>query len=147
VAAVVLEPIAGEGGVRSLPAAFVTRLCEVCAEHGIPIVADEIQTGMGRTGTFLASHAMGLDPDYVCLGKALGGGLVKIGAMLVKRSRHVGAFSINHTSTFAEDDFTCGVALKALQLLDRDQLVDRCAATGDARGATRDPSTNLESFS
>jgi acetylornithine/succinyldiaminopimelate/putrescine aminotransferase/predicted amino acid dehydrogenase len=132
IAALVLEPIAGEGGVRPLPPAFVARMREVCAEHGIPIVADEIQTGMGRTGTFLASEPLGLDPDYVCLSKALGGGLVKIGAMLVKRSRHVAEFSLKHTSTFAEDDFTCGVARKALELLDRDQLIDRCAARGDA---------------
>jgi acetylornithine/succinyldiaminopimelate/putrescine aminotransferase/predicted amino acid dehydrogenase len=131
VAAVLLEPIAGEGGIKPLPIEFVTRLREVCARHGIPIVADEIQTGMGRTGTFLATEALGLDPDYICLGKSLGGGLVKIGALLVKRSRFVEEFSVAHTSTFAEDDFTCGVALKALQVLDADGLVARCKAMGD----------------
>ena len=130
VAAMFLEPIAGEGGIKPVPVEFATRLREVCARHDIPIVADEIQTGMGRTGTFLASEALGLDPDYICLGKSLGGGLVKIGALLVKRSRFVEQFSIQHTSTFAEDDFSCGVALKALEVLDEDDLVARCAAAG-----------------
>ena len=61
VAAVFLEPIAGEGGIKPLPAAFAARLRDVCARHDIPIVVDEIQTGMGRTGTFLASEALGID--------------------------------------------------------------------------------------
>jgi acetylornithine/succinyldiaminopimelate/putrescine aminotransferase/predicted amino acid dehydrogenase len=130
VAAVLLEPIAGEGGIKPLPAAFAARLREVCARHDIPIVADEIQTGMGRTGSFLASESLGLDPDYICLGKSLGGGLAKIGALLVKRRRFVPEFSLTHTSTFAEDDFSCGIALKALELLDSDGLMDRCAAGG-----------------
>jgi acetylornithine/succinyldiaminopimelate/putrescine aminotransferase/predicted amino acid dehydrogenase len=130
VAAVFLEPIAGEGGITPLPAAFAARLRDVCGRHDIPIVVDEIQTGMGRTGTFLASEALGLDADYICLGKSLGGGLAKIGALLVKRRRFVGEFSLHHTSTFAEDDFSCGIAMKALQLLDADQLLGRCAAGG-----------------
>jgi len=130
VAAVFLEPIAGEGGIKPLPADFAARLREVCARHDIPIVADEIQTGMGRTGTFLASEALGLEPDYICLGKSLGGGLAKIGALLVKRRRFVGEFSLHHTSTFAEDDFSCGIALKALHLLDEDDVMRRCAEGG-----------------
>jgi acetylornithine/succinyldiaminopimelate/putrescine aminotransferase/predicted amino acid dehydrogenase len=130
VAAVFLEPIAGEGGIKPLPAAFASRLREVCTQHDIPIVADEIQTGMGRTGTFLASEALGLDPDYICLGKSLGGGLAKIGALLVKRRRFVPEFSLQHTSTFAEDDFSCGIALKALELLESDGLMERCATSG-----------------
>jgi acetylornithine/succinyldiaminopimelate/putrescine aminotransferase len=110
VAAVFLEPIAGEGGLKPIPPAFAARLREVCAAHDIPIVADEIQSGMGRTGRFLASEWLGLEPDYICLGKSLGGGLAKIGALLVKRRRFVDEFSLQHTSTFAEDDFSCGSA-------------------------------------
>ena len=130
VAAVFLEPIAGEGGIKPLPAAFAARLRDVCARHDIPIVVDEIQTGMGRTGTFLASEALGIVPDYICLGKSLGGGLAKIGALLVARRRFVGEFSLHHTSTFAEDDFSCAIALKALQLLDEDDVLQRCADGG-----------------
>ena len=130
VAAVLLEPIAGEGGIKPLPAAFVARLRDVCAQHDIPIVADEVQTGMGRTGTFLASAALGIVPDYICLGKSLGGGLAKIGALLVSRRRFVPEFSLQHTSTFAEDDFSCGIALRALQLLEEDDILQRCADGG-----------------
>jgi acetylornithine/succinyldiaminopimelate/putrescine aminotransferase/predicted amino acid dehydrogenase len=130
VAAVFLEPIAGEGGIKPLPAEFAARLRDVCSRHDIPIVADEIQTGMGRTGTFLASEALGIEPDYICLGKSLGGGLAKIGALLVARRRFVPEFSLHHTSTFAEDDFSCGIALKALELIESDDVLGRCADRG-----------------
>ena len=130
VSAVFLEPIAGEGGVRRLPDEFVQWISALCHRAGVPIVVDEIQSGMGRTGTFLASQQMGLEPDYLCLSKSLGGGLAKIGALLVKRQRFVEDFSIKHTSTFAEDDFSCDIACKALELLERDQLPTRCAALG-----------------
>jgi acetylornithine/succinyldiaminopimelate/putrescine aminotransferase len=73
---------------------------------------------------------MGLEPDYLCLSKSLGGGLAKIGALLVKRQRFVEDFSVKHTSTFAEDDFSCDIAYKALELLERDELPKRCAALG-----------------
>lgn len=131
VAAVFLEPIAGEGGIKPLPTHFVDWLTETCHDARIPIVADEIQTGMGRTGEFLASTAMGIQPDYLCLAKSLGGGLAKIGALLVRRERYLNDFSIIHTSTFSEDDFSCRIALKALEILDRDRLPDRCAEMGD----------------
>jgi acetylornithine/succinyldiaminopimelate/putrescine aminotransferase len=131
VAAAVFEPIAGEGGVRPRPAAFVKWLARTCREAGIPLIADEIQTGMGRTGTFLACESLGLDPDYVCLGKALGGGLAKVGAMLVRRDRAVEAFSMLHSSTFAEDDPGCLIGLEALRVMDRDGLPARCTALGN----------------
>jgi acetylornithine/succinyldiaminopimelate/putrescine aminotransferase len=73
---------------------------------------------------------MGLEPDYLCLSKSLGGGLAKIGALLVKRQRFVEDFSIKHTSTFAEDDYSCDIGCKALELLERDGLPKRCAALG-----------------
>jgi acetylornithine/succinyldiaminopimelate/putrescine aminotransferase/predicted amino acid dehydrogenase len=130
VAALFIEPIQGEGGVRGLAPAFVEWAKQICAMHDIPIVADEIQTGMGRTGSWLASTELGLDPAYICLGKALGGGLAKIGALLVKRERFVHEFSKIHTSTFAEDDWSCGVALRALEIARRDDVAGRCRAAG-----------------
>lgn len=130
VAAVFVEPILGEGGVRPLPADFVQWLNQTCKAQGIPLIADEIQAGMGRTGTFLASSTIGIAPDYICLAKALGGGIAKIGALMIQRERFVKEFSVIHTSTFAEDDFSCGVALKALELLETDTILARCAASG-----------------
>jgi acetylornithine/succinyldiaminopimelate/putrescine aminotransferase/predicted amino acid dehydrogenase len=132
VAGAFVEPIQGEGGVRPLPEAFIEWLRATCRLLGIPIVVDEIQSGLGRTGTFLASEAIGLEPDYLCLSKALGGGLSKIGALLIKRDRFVEDFAVSHTSTFAEDDWSTGLALKALEVIDRDRVAARCAERGDA---------------
>jgi acetylornithine/succinyldiaminopimelate/putrescine aminotransferase/predicted amino acid dehydrogenase len=130
VAAIFIEPILGEGGVKPLPAAFVAWLKKIQSESEIPIVADEIQTGFYRTGAFLASQAMGLTPDYICMSKALGGGLAKIGALLIKRERFIDEFSIKHSSTFAEDDRGCFLAIKAMEIAERDRLGARAEETG-----------------
>src|SRR4029453_12256267 len=103
------EPIAGEGGIRPLPDDFVDWVRRTCRPAGGAVIADEIQSGMGRTGTFLASEALGIDPDYVCLSKSLGGGLAKIGALLVKRSRYVEDFSLRHPPTFPEDAYASSI--------------------------------------
>jgi acetylornithine/succinyldiaminopimelate/putrescine aminotransferase/predicted amino acid dehydrogenase len=130
ISGVFIEAIQGEGGVRPLPAPFMDWLRRTCTVLGIPIVADEIQTGFGRTGTFLASEAIGLQPDYVCLSKALGAGLAKIGALLIRRQRFQEEFSVSQTSTFAEDDWSSLLALKALEIIDRDGLIERCRIQG-----------------
>jgi acetylornithine/succinyldiaminopimelate/putrescine aminotransferase/predicted amino acid dehydrogenase len=130
VCAAFIEPVAGEGGIHPIPEPFLDWLWR-CSQHlGFPLVADEIQSGMGRTGTFLAIEQYGIQPDYVCLSKALGGGLTKIGALLIRRERFVEEFSLKHTSTFAEDDLSCAVALKALEVLERDGLPEACRAKG-----------------
>jgi len=130
IAGVFVEPMLGEGGVRPLPQAFIDWLNLTIVPAGIPIIADEVQTGMGRTGSFLLCTQLGLKPDYICLSKSLGGGLAKIGALLIRRSRYVPEFSIQHSSTFAEDDLSCRIALKALALLERDRLPQRCKELG-----------------
>ena len=130
VSAILLEPIAGEGGIRQLPPAFVEWVLETCRPAGVPVIVDEIQSGMGRTGTFLASEAIGIEPDYICLAKSLGGGIAKIGALLVRRKRFVEEFSLRHTSTFAEDEYGCAIAVEALRVLERDDLPARCRARG-----------------
>ncbi|MDJ0509313.1 MAG: aminotransferase class III-fold pyridoxal phosphate-dependent enzyme [Crocosphaera sp.] len=130
VAAIFLEPIQGEGGIKEHPQAFIDWLVAIAQVNNIPVVSDEIQAGMGRTGTFLASESLGIEPDYICLSKALGGGLAKIGALMIKRDRFIADFSIKQTSTFAEDDLSCLIALKALEILERDHLPERCAQVG-----------------
>jgi acetylornithine/succinyldiaminopimelate/putrescine aminotransferase/predicted amino acid dehydrogenase len=129
-AGMIFEPIQGEGGVREITPEFAQRAAALCSARGVPLIADEIQTGMGRTGTFLASEALGIKPDYVLLSKALGGGLAKISATLIRRDRHVDKFDVLHTSTYAEDDYSSGVALKALELLDQPAL-DACRLKGE----------------
>ena len=130
IAGFIFEPIQGEGGVRPIDAAFAQRAAELCEARRVPLIADEIQTGMGRTGTFLACHGLGVSPDYVLLSKALGGGIAKISATLIKRERHVDKFDVLHTSTYAEDDYSSGIALKVLDLLD-EAAVDACRRKGD----------------
>ncbi|MER5861347.1 aminotransferase class III-fold pyridoxal phosphate-dependent enzyme [Streptomyces sp900105245] len=120
VCAFVLEPIQGEGGIRELSAEFVQEIQDVCAEIGAPVVVDEIQSGMGRTGDFLASTCLGLRGDYYTLAKSLGGGLAKISVLLVRASRYRGEFELVHSSTFAKDGFSNRVALKVLELLEAD---------------------------
>ena len=130
IAGMIFEPIQGEGGVREITPEFAQRAAALCSARGAPLMADEIQTGMGRTGTFLACEALGVTPDYVMLSKALGGGLAKISATLIRRERHIDKFDVLHTSTYAEDDYSSGVSLKALELLD-DAALAACRAKGD----------------
>ncbi len=129
-AGLLFEPILGEGGIRLIDAAFAQRAAQLCAQRDVPLIADECQTGLGRTGTFLASEGLGIQPDYVILSKALGGGLAKISALMVRRERYCDEFDLKHTSTFAEDDFSCAIASKTLELID-DSLLRACRSKGE----------------
>jgi acetylornithine/succinyldiaminopimelate/putrescine aminotransferase/predicted amino acid dehydrogenase len=133
IAACLVEPIQGEGGIHELPAAFLQALRAEADRTGFALVIDEIQSGMGRTGEFLASAASGVRGDYYLFSKSLGGGLAKVSALLVQRDRYVEEFGMLHTSTFAEDDFSCAIALGALDLLEADDgaLMRACREKGD----------------
>lgn len=89
--AFVLEPVQGEGGIHELSAEFVAEVQEVCAEARIPVVVDEIQSGMGRTGSFLAATRLGLKGDYYTLAKSLGGGIAKSAVLLVRKPLYHGS--------------------------------------------------------
>jgi acetylornithine/succinyldiaminopimelate/putrescine aminotransferase/predicted amino acid dehydrogenase/acyl carrier protein len=130
IAAAFVEPIQGEGGVQQLDSRLLAELRDLADRHGFPLVVDEVQSGMGRCGAFTAAEGVGLRGDYYAFGKALGGGLTKISALLIERHRYVEEFGIAHSSTFAEDDPSALVALQALTLLERDGLPARCAAWG-----------------
>jgi acetylornithine/succinyldiaminopimelate/putrescine aminotransferase len=132
-AAVVLEPIQGEGGINVVSAEFAEEIRRVADELGCPVVVDEIQSGMGRSGAFFASSHIGLQGDYYTLAKSLGGGLAKISATLVRASRYHREFEIVHSSTFAKDGFSTHVALKTLSLLEADG--GRAYRTAAERGA------------
>jgi acetylornithine/succinyldiaminopimelate/putrescine aminotransferase/predicted amino acid dehydrogenase len=116
VAACFVEPIQGESGVHEVPAATLAALRELADRHEAALVFDEIQCGMGRTGTFLASEGSGVVADYYLFSKSLGGGLAKISAMLVDEDRYVPEFGRHHTSTFADDDFSSRIATATLDL-------------------------------
>ena len=135
VAAVIVEPIQGEGGVRVLPDAYVAALCDLCARHDVLLVADEIQTGMGRTGTFLRSARWPRPPDVALIAKPLGGGLVPVSAVLMKRSWFMRAYGQDfedgesHNITFSYNALAMVAGLAALEVLD-DALLARVARTG-----------------
>ncbi|WP_282697078.1 aminotransferase class III-fold pyridoxal phosphate-dependent enzyme [Streptomyces sp. CC208A] len=116
--AFLVEPIQGEGGINVLSEAFAREIQEVCAAIDCPVVIDEIQCGMGRTGTFLASSAIGLKGDYYALAKSLGGGIAKSAVMLVREARYRREFELVHSSTFAKDSFSCHIALQVLGMLE-----------------------------
>ncbi|MEU3611684.1 aminotransferase class III-fold pyridoxal phosphate-dependent enzyme [Streptomyces sp. NPDC006872] len=118
VAGLIVEPIQGEGGIHELTAEYAARIREICAEVECPVVVDEIQSGMGRTGKFFASSHIGLLADYFVLGKSLGGGIGKTSALLVRQSRYRPEFELVHSSTFAKDGFSTAIALRTLELLE-----------------------------
>ncbi len=117
-AAFLVEPIQGEGGVHVLPAEMALSMRKHCNELDCPLIVDEIQSGMGRSGTFLASTQIPLKGDYYTLSKSLGGGICKLSATLIRRSRLQKIFCLIHSSTFAEDTLSSGIALKVLDLLE-----------------------------
>lgn len=131
--ALIYEPIQGEGGVLELDETRATLLRELQARHPeVAVIADEIQCGLGRSGRPLESQARGLPNDYLTFSKSLGGGLVKISALAVREERYHPEFGLLHTSTFAEDDLSCAVARRTLDLLQRDGVAQRCEALGKA---------------
>ena len=135
VTCVVVEPIQGEGGVNIPPPGFLTGLGELCARHGIVVIADEIQTGLGRTGHWFESAAQGLDPDIVTLAKPLGAGLTAVGATIVRRSIYKkmlpGLSSKRHSNTFGGGSLAMAVGLKSLEYLMENDFPARSRALGE----------------
>jgi len=130
VCAVLLEPIQGESGVRVPPPGYLTGAAKLCADRGALLVLDEVQTGLGRTGTFLACEADGVRPDVVTLSKSLGGG-IPLGALLARGEAAQAFVPGTHASTFGGNPVSCAAALAFLETLDADKLLDRVRETGD----------------
>ncbi|MDX6740232.1 aspartate aminotransferase family protein [Actinocorallia sp. A-T 12471] len=118
--AFVLEPIQGEAGIRALTEEAARTIQRVCASVGCPIVVDEVQSGMGRSGSFFASAGIGLRGDYYTLAKSLGGGVAKAAVTLVRASRYRRDFDLIHSSTYAKDGFSTRIAGKVIDLLEAD---------------------------
>jgi ornithine--oxo-acid transaminase len=134
VAAFVVEPVQGKG--VNLPGAdYLPRAQALCHQAGALFVCDEVQTGVGRTGRFLALEHWGLEPDMVCMAKALSGGLVPIGAVLVSRAAFERVFdgmerAVRHGSTFGGNDLAAAAALATLRVLDEEGLVAHAERMG-----------------
>lgn len=120
VAGVLVEPIQGEAGVLEVSPAFGAALRRFCDEQGCPLILDEIQSGMGRTGRFFAASGIGLTGDTYTLAKSLGAGVAKISAVMFRASLYQHDFALHHSSTFSEDDLSCRAARTALEILEHD---------------------------
>ena len=134
VAAFVLEPVQGKG-VNLPPPGYLLGAQRLCRDAGALLVCDEVQTGVGRTGRFLALEHSELQPDMICLAKALSGGLVPVGAVLVSRAAFESVFdgmerAVRHGSTFGGNDLAAAAALATLRVLDREGLVGRAERMG-----------------
>ncbi|HZP83812.1 MAG TPA: aminotransferase class III-fold pyridoxal phosphate-dependent enzyme [Chthonomonadaceae bacterium] len=134
IAAFIVEPIQGEGGIVVPPLGYLQGARELCTRYGVLLIFDEVQTGLGRTGTLFACNAENVAPDILTLAKALGGGLVPIGAVLCTEACYTAEFALKHTSTFAQNTLCCRVGLRSLELITRNEqeLVRQVAENGRA---------------
>lgn len=131
-AAVILEPIQGEGGVIIPPVGFLKSVREICDERGALMIADEVQTGMGRTGAMFAVEHEKVVPDMMTLAKALGGGIMPIGALVGNERvwKALSPYPLIHTSTFGGGALACTAALKTIEIVERDLLAERAKEMG-----------------
>lgn len=128
-AAIILEIVQGEGGVRPGTAAYFQAVEALCHEHDLLLIVDEIQTGFGRTGHWFAFQHMDIQPDLLCLGKAIAGG-VPMGAIAI--GPRISALPVGvHGSTFGGNPLACAAALATIQIIREQDLVSRSAQLGD----------------
>jgi len=135
-AAYIVEPIQSEGGIRVPDATYLKHAQELCHEYGSLFVLDEVQTGMYRTGSFLAGHHFGVQPDMVILAKALSGGLIPVGAVLMTDEVYESVYNtlaraIVHTSTYSENGLAMRAGLTTLEVLEDEKLGERATSMGE----------------
>lgn len=129
IVAVLVEPVQGEGGVHVASAGYLQALRQLCDEHDWLMMIDEVQTGLGRTGTWFGFEHAGIEPDVITLAKALGNGF-PIGACLA-RGKAAELFSPgHHASTFGGNPLACRVGCTVLDIMQRDHIPQRAAASG-----------------
>jgi ornithine--oxo-acid transaminase len=136
-AAFITEPVQSEAGIQVPPPGYLQRAGELCRRYGTLFVLDEVQTGMYRTGPFLAAHRFGAEPDMVAIAKALSGGLIPVGATLMSEQVSDAVYSslsraFVHASTFGENALAMRAGLATLEVLERDGWGERAARSGDA---------------
>lgn len=128
-AAIMIEPVQGEGGIHVAPPEFYSELQDICLRRKILLIVDEIQTGVGRTGTFLAGEQFGLKPDILCLGKGIAGG-IPIGVTLVTKEISSKIPLHIHTTTFGGNPLACAGILAVLKELENGKVFDEVAKLG-----------------
>jgi len=135
-AAFVVEPIQTEGGIRIAPPGYLAAARTLCRRYGALLVFDEAQTGLYRTGPFLAAHDHHAEPDIVVLAKALSGGLIPSAAVLMSDDVYQSVYSslqraLIHGSTFSENGLSLRAGLATIEVLERERLGERATATGE----------------
>jgi len=129
-AAFLVEPVQGEGGIRIPPDGWLRHCADICRKHGVLLIADEIQTGLGRTGRLLACEHDGVKPDGLVLGKALGGGVLPVSMFLARRDVMDVFGPGDHGSTFGGNPLAAAVGLEALNVMVDEDLVAQSAEKG-----------------
>ncbi len=130
IAAIIIELVQGEGGFYVAPKAFMKRLRELCDKHGILLIADEVQTGAGRTGTFFAMEQMGVTADLTTFAKSIAGGFPLAG--VCGKAEYMDAIAPGGLGgTYAGSPIACAAALAVLEVFEEEHLLDRCKAVGE----------------
>ncbi len=132
-AAVILEPIQGEGGIYVPPSGYLAQVREITERRGVLLILDEIQTGMGRTGRMFACEHEAVEPDIICLAKALGGGVMPIGCFMSTEEiwQVLVPNPTIHNSTFGGNPLACAAASACLQVVEDEHLPARAAMMGN----------------
>ncbi len=131
-AAVILEPIQGEGGIVVPPAGYLKEVKAICESKGALLIADEVQTGIGRTGTWFGVEHDGVKPDLMACAKALGGGVMPLGAIIGTPAAWQGLIEAPflHTSTFGGNQMACAAGVATIKAIKEEDLLRRGAETG-----------------
>jgi 5-aminovalerate/4-aminobutyrate aminotransferase len=130
IAAIIIEPVQGEGGFYVAPKAFMTRLRALCDQHGILLIADEVQTGAGRTGTFFAMEQMGVVADLTTFAKSIAGGFPLAG--VCGKAEYMDAIAPGGLGgTYAGSPIACAAALAVMEVFEEEHLLDRSKAVGE----------------
>jgi putrescine aminotransferase len=133
-AAVIVEPVQGEGGIHVPEAGYLPAVREICDAKGALLILDEVQTGLGRTGKMFGAEHTGVVPDIMTLAKGLSGGVVPVGAVMGTAKVWERAFGENpllHTSTFGGNPLACSVALAAIEVIEEEGLVENSRIVGE----------------
>ncbi|MEG1081923.1 4-aminobutyrate--2-oxoglutarate transaminase [Pseudomonas caricapapayae] len=130
IAAIILEPVQGEGGFYVAPKEFMKRLRDLCDQHGILLIADEVQTGAGRTGTFFAMEQMGVAPDLTTFAKSIAGGFPLAG--VCGKAEYMDAIAPGGLGgTYAGSPIACAAALAVMEVFEEEKLLERSQAVGE----------------